>query len=96
MFYLSSYEGFGLPIIEAMALGCPVVTTDRTSCGEIAGDAALFVEPENIDAVCKLIEDLEKDDFLIEQMMMKGNIQASKYKWENSAAIFLDQLTKHQ
>ena len=62
--YLSSFEGFGLPVIESMKLGCPVITTNRTSIPEVGGNAVLYVRPEDTDEVVNTIINLVSDSRL--------------------------------
>lgn len=94
LFFLSSFEGFGLPIIEAMKLGCPVVTTKRTSLPEIGGEAVLYVEPENIEEVSKKILQLSNDGRFREKLSKLGKEQAKKFSWEKAASTFLETLQK--
>ncbi len=85
----SLYEGFGLPVLEAMACGCPVVTSSTSSLLEVAGDAALLVDPlkkdEIADAISRLIEFEELRRSCVEQ----GFQQAGIFSWENSARNLL-------
>jgi len=83
--YPSLYEGFGLPVLEAMSLGCPVITSDRTSLPEVAGDAALYVDPEDTDALAKAMQTVLTDPSLREQMIRKGLAQAAKFSWQRCA-----------
>lgn len=79
----SLYEGFGLPVIEAMACGTPVLTSNTTSLPEVAGDAALLVNPLSVDEIADGINQLCSNVFLRESLIQKGFLQASKYKWDD-------------
>ncbi len=81
----SFYEGFGLPVLEAMSCGCPVVTTKMGSLPEVAGQAAYFVDPYSIDSIKEGIEKIAEDKNLREKLSMKGLEQAKKFNWEKTA-----------
>ncbi|MBI5357125.1 glycosyltransferase family 4 protein [Candidatus Collierbacteria bacterium] len=83
LIYPSLYEGFGLPVLEAMTVGCPVLTSDRGSLGEVAGDAAVLVDPENIESIVWGIESLIKDR---EKLIGKGLKRSENFSWEKTAA----------
>lgn len=78
----SLYEGFGLPILEAMLLGTPVLTSDRASIPEITGDAALRVDPYNTRAIADGIQTLSADAALCETLGAKGRVQAELFSPE--------------
>lgn len=78
----SLYEGFGLPIIEAMACGTPVLTSNTTSLPEVAGDAALLVDPESVDEISSGIELLHNDEELRNALSTKGLKQAQCFSWD--------------
>lgn len=83
--WLSSYEGFGLPPLEAMACGTPVVTTKMGSLPETVGNAALFVKnPKNIDEIAQVIHKGLTDKNLREELIKKGLEQARKFSWEKT------------
>ena len=75
----SLYEGFGLPVLEAMQMGCPVITSHTTSLPEVGGDAALYVDPLDVPALARAIETLTSDTASITAMVEKGYIQAEKF-----------------
>jgi glycosyltransferase involved in cell wall biosynthesis len=83
--YPSLYEGFGLPVVEAMNLGCPVITSDRSSLPEVAGDAALCVDPESGAAIADAIRRLLTDAELRDELAVKGLRQASRFSWDRCA-----------
>jgi glycosyltransferase involved in cell wall biosynthesis len=88
--YPSLYEGFGLPVLEAMSLKCPVITSDRGSLREIAGEAAYLVNPESIDSIANALKQLTGDKILRDKLIVKGTTQAAKFKWSVTAKNVLD------
>ncbi len=85
MAYPSLYEGFGIPVLEAMACGTPVLTSTTSSLPEVAGDSAILVNPYNIDAIQDGLERLISDQNLRKTLSEKGLLQAQKFTWEQSA-----------
>jgi glycosyltransferase involved in cell wall biosynthesis len=81
----SSYEGFGFPVLEAMAVGTPVITSNVSSLPEIAGDAALLIPPEDEHALAGAIDTLLGDGALQERLRAQGLAQAQKFSWERAA-----------
>ena len=80
----SLYEGFGMPVLEAMASGIPVITSNISSLPEVAGEAAILVNPYDIVEIAKAIKNVIKNDKLKKEMIEKGLKQARKFTWENS------------
>jgi len=81
----SLYEGFGFPPLEAMACGCPVVTSNATSLPEVVGDAGLKVEPLDTNALAEAISSILTDDALRKELVAKGLQQASHFSWFKTA-----------
>jgi glycosyltransferase involved in cell wall biosynthesis len=88
----SLYEGFGLPIVEAMQYGCPVVTSNISSLPEAGGDAALYVDPKDVGDIARKITQVLEDKELREEMIKKGYNQIKKFSWEKSARQTLNVL----
>jgi glycosyltransferase involved in cell wall biosynthesis len=82
----SLYEGFGLPVLEAMACGTPVVTANTSALPEVAGDAALLVDPTSVEQIAGAIERIASDGFLREQLRKKGLVRAAAFSWSGPAA----------
>ncbi len=85
----SFFEGFGIPPLEAMACGAPVITSNTSSLPEVAGDAALLVDPHNVHAIAEAIARLAEDAQLREELRQKGYRQARRYTWSGAAAKML-------
>jgi len=83
LIYPSLYEGFGLPVLEAMTVGCPVLTSDRGSLEEVAGKAAVLVDPENIESIVWGIESLIKNR---EKLITNGLKRSENFSWKKTAA----------
>jgi alpha-1,3-rhamnosyl/mannosyltransferase len=83
--FASLYEGFGLPIIEAFASQVPVITSNRTSMPEVAGEAALIVDPLNIESIASAMNCLIENQNKVEQLKVLGLEKAKKYTWERVA-----------
>lgn len=81
----SLYEGFGLPILEAMSCGCPVVTSKEGSIPEVAGDAAFYIKAYDSDNIAKGIKAIYENKDLQERYSTKGLIQAEKFSWKKTA-----------
>lgn len=87
--YPSLYEGFGLPVLEAMQCGCPVVASKATSIPEVAGNAAVLVDPLDTTAVAQAVYKVVSDSKLREELVESGFRQAKKFSWERCADTML-------
>jgi alpha-1,3-rhamnosyl/mannosyltransferase len=85
MVYPSLYEGFGLPILEAMACGCPVICSNTSSMPEVAGDAAILISPEDEMALAEAIDNIMEDERLSQSLIQLGYSRASAFNWNNTA-----------
>ena len=92
--WLSDYEGFGFPPLEAMNVGVPVITSDSTSLKEVAGKAALLIKDNSdIEEIYRAMERLVEDEVLRQGLIAKGKEQAKKFSWERCAEETLNLLT---
>ena len=90
LFFPSLYEGFGLPVLEAMACGTPVICSNTSSLPEVAGDAALMVDPTDIDALAEALGQVLTDPSLHRRLRSKGVERARHYSWERTARATAD------
>lgn len=84
--YPSLYEGFGLPVLEAMACGAPVITSNTTSIPEIAGEAAILIDPLDVPSIAQAIQALLDDDVRRRELTASGLAQAATFSWHRTAA----------
>jgi glycosyltransferase involved in cell wall biosynthesis len=83
--YPSRYEGFGMPVLESMACGTPVLTSSVSSLPEVAGDAALLIDPDDIDGMASCMNELLGDDALRTRLAGMGLARAAAFTWERTA-----------
>jgi glycosyltransferase involved in cell wall biosynthesis len=86
----SLYEGFGLPPLEAMASGTPVVSSGVSSLPEVVGDAAMMINPENVFDIARGIKEVLLDEGLRQSLIARGREQAAKFSWKRAAREVLD------
>jgi glycosyltransferase involved in cell wall biosynthesis len=86
--FVPIFEGFGLPIVEAFQSEVPVLCSNTTSMPEVAGDAAVQIDPFNVNDIAAGMEKLFTDDALREQLVKLGNLQKEKFTWDNTAELF--------
>ena len=92
--YPSLYEGFGIPILEAMASGTPVITSSCASMPEVAGDAALLINPNNPQEIAETIQRIINNPSLKQDLIQKGLIRCKQFSWEKCAEQTLHQMLK--
>ena len=85
----SFFEGFGIPPLEAMACGAPVITSNTSSLPEVAGDAALLVDPHDIHAIAQALTEVMENEPLREDLRQKGYAQAQRYTWSQASSKML-------
>lgn len=94
LLFASHFEGFGIPIIEAQKCGCPVVTSNCSSMPEVAGDAAILVDPRNIFEIEAAIKSIIENELLRAELIKKGLINSLKFNWDNTAKILWSSIEK--
>jgi glycosyltransferase involved in cell wall biosynthesis len=86
--FVSLYEGFGLPILEAMASDIPVVTSATSAMPEVAGNAALIVDPYSVDAIADALARVTTDENLRRELVARGRVRLKEFDWDRSAGKF--------
>ncbi len=92
--YVSYFEGFGIPIVEAFYAETPVITSNVTSMPEIAGDAALLVDPFSVDSICGQMQKMASDSELRKSLIEKGRERRKEFTWQKSADRLWDSIEK--
>jgi glycosyltransferase involved in cell wall biosynthesis len=93
---LTLHEGFGMQVIEAMACGTPVVCSDRGALPEVAGNAAILVDPTDADAAARAVMDVARDAGGREELARHGRAQAGMYSWKETARVIAEGLAELQ
>jgi glycosyltransferase involved in cell wall biosynthesis len=96
LLFPSYYESFGIPLVEAMACGCPVITSAAPACPEVVGDAALVVDPDDVGALTDAMLRLVREPTLRAELGIRGIARAAGFSWAKSARILLDELKQAQ
>lgn len=86
----SLHEGFGLPVLEAFAAGVPVIASNTTSVPEVAGDAALLIDPERVDEISDAMRQVIGNAALADRLRVRGRERALQFTWEHTAALTMD------
>jgi len=86
----SHYEGFGLPLLEAMRAGIPVLTADRGSLREVAGDAAVYVDPSRVESIRDGLQSLLTDEKLRKELIAKGRERLKRFSWERTVDLLIE------
>lgn len=92
--FVPYYEGFGIPLIEAMQVQVPIISSNVTSMPEIAGEAAVYVDPLEVNDIKNAMLQLYKDPHFRENLVNKGNLQKQKFSWEKSADLLWQSVLK--
>lgn len=85
--YISLFEGFGVPLLEAMHCDVPIITSNVSSLPEVAGEAALLVQPESVEAIANAMQQIAVNTELREQLIAAGRIQRKQFSWKKASAI---------
>ncbi len=92
--YVSVFEGFGIPILEAMYCDVPVITSNTTSMPEVGGDAALYANPFDINSICNEMEKIYTDKNLRNSLIEKGRARRNVFTWDKTAANLWESVEK--
>ncbi|NIN98160.1 MAG: glycosyltransferase, partial [Anaerolineae bacterium] len=90
----SEYEGFGLPVLEAMACDTPVSCSQTSSLPEVVGDAALMFDPTSVDVIAETLQRLIEDDDLRHELQQRASARAKLFSWERTSSKTLQQYRK--
>jgi glycosyltransferase involved in cell wall biosynthesis len=92
--YVSYFEGFGIPIVESFKSGVPVITSNVTAMPEVAGDAAILVDPFNVSEIANAMEQIVNDDRIRHELIAKGLKRSTKFTWEETANSLWESILK--
>lgn len=92
----SYFEGFGIPLVEAMMSGCPILCGNRTALPEVAGDAAILFDPFSVEEISEAMFEMDNNSVLRKNLIDKGLIRSKQFSWDNTAAKIWEVITKHR
>jgi glycosyltransferase involved in cell wall biosynthesis len=92
--FVPFYEGFGIPLVEAMASEVPIITSNVSSLPEISGEAALFVDPNNVNDIKKAMLRMYSDEALRKNLITKGIERRQQFSWDKSAELLWNSILK--
>lgn len=92
--FVSYFEGFGIPLVEAMQAGTPILAGNKTALPEVVGDAGILVDPYSVEAISEGLTQLDQDKNLREALIAKGFERAQHYSWDNTAHIIWNEIEK--
>ncbi|MDA3820877.1 MAG: glycosyltransferase family 1 protein [Candidatus Delongbacteria bacterium] len=94
LIFMPFFEGFGIPVLEAMNAEIPIVCSNRTSLPEVVGDAALMADPENTGEIASAMQKITEDDNLCQELVDRGREQRKKFSWDKTAEKFWSSIEK--
>lgn len=94
MVYPSLFEGFGIPILESLNTGVPVIASDTSSMPEVLGEAGLLVDPNDVESIATAMEKMYKDETLRARFVRVAEVQSVKFSWDKSAVLLYDSMMK--
>jgi glycosyltransferase involved in cell wall biosynthesis len=92
--YIPFFEGFGMPIIEAMSAGVPVICSNTTSMPEVGGEAVLYADPSQVEQIAEAMEQVSANSKLRAELKLKGFEQKNKFSWDQTSLLLWDSITK--
>lgn len=94
LIYISTFEGFGIPILEGFSSGVPVITSNISSMPEVAGDAAILVDPTDTNEIVEAMRSIQTDAALTSSLIEKGHERTSTFDWDHTAEVVFDSIMK--